>query len=335
MKHTTYFGQFLKDEVNINQGRLDKLATRVDSVYAALRADDDIGHLVKGRIPQGSWPHRTIIRPRTGEEFDADFLLHLDVNPDWDGNPKKYSDAVYSALDNHPTYGEMDHGRRTRCVYVEYSAERDIGCHLDIVPYLHLPDGRTVIVNRKLNTFEGTDPSGFTTWIQERDGITGGNFRKAVRLMKFYKARGDSKVPSVILTTLLGERVSAFDAAVDPTIYGDLPTTLVNLVSSLDEWLQANSFKPSVPNPGGDGTTFDHRWDDGTYSRFRDRIHTCAGQMATALEAKDPQESMKLWQEVFGESFKPVTDSTSSNSTKFGPTGAGSGSVASRSGKSG
>ena len=40
MQHADYFkNTFLPDVVNLNQSRLDKLETRVDSVYAALAGD--------------------------------------------------------------------------------------------------------------------------------------------------------------------------------------------------------------------------------------------------------------------------------------------------------
>lgn len=340
MKHPTYFNQFLKEQVNINQGRLDKLSTRVDRVYAALQADEVLGSLVKDKLPQGSWPHRTIIKPKANGEFDADFLLLLDETSDWDGNPSWYPNELYAALGRNSTYAAMPHGRRTHCVYLEYAVESDIGCHLDIVPYVELSDGRKVIVNRKTNKWEDTDPLGFTSWIKVRDDITGGNFRKIVRLMKYYKVHRGSfgGVPSIILTTLLGERVSALDAAIDPTCYGNIPSTLIKVVTDLDIWLQARPTKPTIYNPGGDGTTFDHRWEQSTYSNFRDRMNTCAAKMNEAADEPDNEKSMKLWQEIFGDSFTPVsTSSASSASSKFGgvAAGGGLGTFQSRSGKSG
>ena len=77
MQHASYFNQFLIDHVNIDDGRLDKLGARVDAVYNALVADPVIGEIVLGKSKQGSWAHRLIIRPTSGGEFDADFLLEM------------------------------------------------------------------------------------------------------------------------------------------------------------------------------------------------------------------------------------------------------------------
>ena len=59
------------------------------------------------------------------------------------------------------------------------------------------------------------------------------------------------------------------------------------IVQDLDAWLQANPYKPSVPNPAGGGT-FDHRWDQSTYSNFRDRIRSLDAQAGLVVaEAGD------------------------------------------------
>jgi hypothetical protein len=321
MKHTTYFNTFLKDHVNLNDYRLGQLKGRVDAVYAALAADPVLGPLVLDKIPQGSWPHQTIIKPRGNGEFDADFLLLLDHVEDWDDNPKAYPNAVYKALEDSSTYSSMPHGRRTRCVYLTYAAESGgVGCHLDIVPYVILPHGRHVIVDQKLNDWEPTSPEGFTAWVQERDAITGGLFRKVVRLMKYYKVGRDfNGVPSVILTTLLGNQVSEIKKAIDPGCYADLPTALTTIVNDMSNWLQANWTKPSIVNPGGDGTTFDKRWEEPTYLRFRTRMKTCAEKMTKALEEPDKDTSIALWQDIFGSSFSPPGASTSSASAQPAP----------------
>ena len=219
MEHATYFGEFLRDEVNLNQSRLDLLKSRVDAVYLALCADETIGSIITGKIPQGSWPHRLIIKPKPNGDFDADFLLEMDEVDDWE--PKTYSNEVYNALHRHSTYSKQTHGRKCRCVYLEYAAPADgIGCHLDVVPFITLTDGRRVIVNRDDNDWEpkfgSTDPEAFSDWVARRDELTDKHFREVVRLMKYLRdERGSfNGVKSVILTTVLGLQVTelaAFD----------------------------------------------------------------------------------------------------------------------------
>ena len=285
MQHVEYFKTFLKEVVDLNKTRLDLLAQRVDGAYGALVADGTIGPCVTDMSPQGSWAHKLIVRPHPGGEFDADFFLHMEQQAGWE--PKKYINEVYNALGRNSRYSKQEHGRKHRCVWLSYAPEpHDIGCHLDIVPFIELFDGRQVIANRVDNTWEpfwgSTDPQGFTNWIQRQDELSSKQFRRVTRLMKYLRdERGSfTGVKSVILTTLLGKQVTG---VLSTSRYSNTPTALVNIVEDLDDWLQTRPFKPSLANPSGDGTNFDHRWTDATYRNFRDRINTIAPAMRARL----------------------------------------------------
>ena len=340
MQHAEYFKTFLKDVVNIDDTRLKKLKSRVDAVYKVLRADLE----VTGKSRQGSWAQRTIVRPKSGGEFDADFLLLMKEQAGWE--PKRYLNEVYNTLHRHSTYSKQNHGRKCRCVWLEYAPENGVGCHLDIVPLITLADGRRVIVNRDDNTWEpeygSTNPQGLTDWVKRRDQLTSGQFRRVVRLMKYLRNERGSfdGVKSVILTTLLGLQVSEA-SALTPGKYANTPTALVNLVEDLDSWLQARPDRPTLSNPAGDGTNFDHRWTDATYRNFRDRIHSIAAAMRAALDEPDAEKSAKAWRDLFGDKFNPPVGRSrsarpSSSAVLSGlSAGAASASSASRKGRGG
>ena len=344
MQHAEYFKTFLKDTVNIDDTRLNKLGSRVEAVYKALKADPEIKPMITGKSRQGSWAQRTIVRPKPGGEFDADFFLLMNAQKGWE--PKHYLNAVYNALSNHPTYAKQNHGRKCRCVWLEYAPENGVGCHLDIVPLITLADGRRVIVNRDDNTWEpeygSTNPQGFTDWVKRRDQWTSGQFRRVVRLMKYLRNERGSfdGVKSVILTTVLGLQVTEARALI-PGKYANIPTALVNLVEDLDRWLQAQPYRPSLSNPAGDGTNFDHRWTDATYRNFRDRIHSIAAAMRAAYNEPDAAKSAKAWRDLFGDKFNPPVSRSgpsrpSSTAPLLGlPAGASAASSASRSGRAG
>ncbi len=339
MQHATYFGDFLRDQVNLNQSRLDVLEERVDAVYAALCADVTVGSIVTGKIPQGSWPHRLINKPKPNGDFDADFLLEMDEVDGWE--PKQYINEVYNALHRHGTYSKQTHGRKCRCVYLEYAPANLVGCHLDIVPFITLADGRRVIVNRDDNVWEpdpgSTDPEAFSLWVARRDELTDKNFRKVVRLMKYLRdERGSfNGVKSVILTTILGLQVTEL-SAFDSDRYKNLPTALIHIVEDLDAWLQARPVKPHIENPNRDGTNFDHRWEPETYSNFRDRIHSIAADMRTAYDEEDDKaKSIAAWQALFGESFTPPPPAPPKIRTNPVTSAATAGLAASRSSRSG
>jgi hypothetical protein len=298
MKLLEHFNQFLGDSVNLNQTRLDQLDSRVDSITEALKTAANLDGRVLDTVPQGSWAHRTIIRPATGLEFDADFLVELDEDVDWNDNPRKYANAVWTALSGHSTYGSMS-ARKNRCVRVSYANE----CHIDVVPYVIQANGRQVIVNREANDFEDTNPVGFTEWIQEKDDLTNGNLRKVIRLLKYMRDyRSAFSVKSVLLTTLVGNVVETW-RTYDPDYYKDVPTTLLHLVLDLNNWLQVNGTKPYIVDPSCPTTSLGHRWTDWQYLRFRDKIHDLRPMVERAYNARDVTSSVNAWQDLFGTAF--------------------------------
>jgi hypothetical protein len=197
--------------------------------------------------------------------------------------------------------------------------------HVDIVPFVVRADGNQYIVNRDNNVWERTDTDGFTTWMKEKDKVAGGHLRKVIRIMKFLRDHKDSftGTKSILLTTLLGERVEEYRKIFDSGYYADLPTALVHIVGDLDEWLQARPTKPNIMDPSGSGTSFDHRWTQETYSYFRDRINAHAAEMKAAYDETDFDESVKKWQALLGDGFK--TPKTSSSAGKFSTVGTGTG----------
>jgi hypothetical protein len=313
MQLADHFDVLLKDTVNLSQAKLDLLENRVESIYEALKADDEVGSLIISKSPQGSWAQRTIINPVGNNEFDADFMLDMKENPDWSGSPKTYIDQVYAALHRHSTYKNMPHSRKCRCVALVYANSM----HVDIVPHLNRADGREVIVNRDDDKWEKTNPQGFTAWMKDKDSIANGNLRKIIRLMKYLRNHKNSftGTRSILLTTLLGERVTELQEISNPGYYSNVPTTLLHVTKDLDAWLQARPIKPSILDPSNIEIDFDHRWDQSTYSYFRDRIHTHAAQVEEAYQEPDKDRSVRLWQDIFGRGFKAPT--ASSSSVKF------------------
>jgi hypothetical protein len=328
MQLADHFVVLLRDTVNLSQGRLDLLETRVDSIYAAIRADVGFGAHVTGKSPQGSWAHRTIINPVGDKEYDADFMLLMEDVDGW--TPRDYLTKLNSVLGSHSIYGAMPRERKNRCVRIVYANQ----CHIDIVPSI-IRDGLEYIANYDTDTWERTDTQGFTNWMRTKDSAARGDLRRVIRLMKYLRDHKNSftGTRSVILTTLLGEQVSEARAAIDPSYYSNVPTSLLHIVSDLDEWLQARPNRPSIADPSGSGSTFDHRWDDATYEYFRDRINAHAREIREAYESDDYDESLNLWQGIFGAGFVAPKDDKSSG--RFGPAAATVGASAGLSGRAG
>ncbi|PKW25739.1 SMODS domain-containing nucleotidyltransferase [Phycicoccus duodecadis] len=332
MENVKQFNDFLNDHVNLGKGSLELLDRNVDAIFGALKADEELNPLIVKKDPQGSWAHRTIIKPQKDREFDADFMLVLRESDDW-SDPVEYRNAIKRALNRSDKYKTMPVSHSCRAVTVTYADS-----HVDIVPFLSLSDGRNVIVNGDDNEWEDANPQSFTNWMRERDDITDRNFREVVRLMKYLRDNSDwAGTKSIILTTLLGDRVSAMKTIFDPNYYGDVPTTLVRLVEDLNDWLQAQPGKPEIRDPSGTGLSFDHRWNEPTFQRLKDRISGYASAMRDAYDAQDEQDSLDKWAAIFGDDFPTdLTDgSRSEGASKFGVGAAGAGAAGSSSSHSG
>ncbi len=308
MKLVDCFKSFLTDTVNLKPSKLEDLDERVPTLTEVVKGGVR-NTTVLDSIPQGSWAHETIIQPGVGLEFDADFLLQLDEVALW--APSKYNQVVWDVLHNHGTYGTKT-TRKNRCIRVTYAND----CHVDIVPYVVQPDGREVIINRTTDEFEDTNPIGFTEWLQEKDGITGGDLRKVIRLMKYLRDhRGAFAIKSILLTTLLGERVEQRRKDLDNKYYTDIPTTLLHVVQDLDDWLQARPTRAhvSISDPSCPNTTFDHRWTDYEYTAFRDDVHSLVAKIDNAYRTVGVTDSLTAWQDIFGTAFKVPTTTASAS----------------------
>ena len=64
-----YMDTFLAEVVNLNETRLTLLNARVQAIAGALENNSVIGPLLLAHIAQGSWAHRTIIRPVEGRRL--------------------------------------------------------------------------------------------------------------------------------------------------------------------------------------------------------------------------------------------------------------------------
>lgn len=299
MKLTSYFKSFMETTVNLNDDRIAKLNDRVDAITSFLRDHPVFGELFIDVLPQGSYAHRTIIKPVGGREFDADVLLALTEHPDW--TPAEYTAELKRAFEGSATYKGKAH-KRTRCVYIDYADD----FHIDVVPYV---EARKDITNNKTDDWEHTDPEGFTAWFEDKGRIVGGGrLQASLRLLKYLR---DSKttfsIKSVLLTILVGNQVESWRTDVDEKYYADLPTAFVRLLEDLDTYLQAREWMPAIYDPAGTGEDFSKRWNQDGYATFRTKINDYATKARAAYDEPDKATSLALWQELLGSAFVAPT----------------------------
>lgn len=306
MKLITKFSEFLRDNVNLNQTRIETLESRTATIKSFLK-DSSYEPEILEFSTQGSWAHKTIIKPvKDSNEFDADMVVYVDELEGW--SAKDYIEELYKVFRNNGTYKSMVK-RKSRCVTLNYSGD----FHLDIVPITvrshWLKKDTYRVCNRNDNIFELTDGDGFKDWWKEKDRIvTNHRLIKATRLLKFLR---DTKTTftckSILLTTLIGnmiddDEVPYLESTIDEG-FEDVPTALKTIIGRLDDYLQSKPDMPDILNPALDDESFTRNWNPDQYTNFRNQIHRYREWVDDAYGEANRNESIRKWRRLFGEDF--------------------------------
>jgi hypothetical protein len=297
MKLHEHFKVFLDEHVNLNSTRLSLLEGSIVAVENAVRALAWAPKILSF-APQGSWAHETIIKPQTGQPFDADLLVFVEAKDGW--TPKDYVNVLATQLGSLPAYdGKVR--RFSHCATIEYAGERKI----DVAPCVvnRLYAGQYEVCNRNTDQFEASAPLAYTEWVKGKNGVAGGNdLKKVTRLLKYMRdIKGNFTCPSFLLTTLMGLQVYESDRG--SAEFADLTTTLKTLVGRLDDWLQARPCVPTIQNPMLPQEDQASSWDQTKYANFRDKVNQYRGWIDEAYAEPDRDESIGKWQRVFGDKF--------------------------------
>ena len=291
-KNIQQFAEFLRDEVNLNQSRLDRLETSVGAVNDYLK-DNLPGYQTMDK--QGSYALGTLIKPvDDNDEYDADIQIVMNPNPKWEA--KDYVHAINRTLAGNKNY--VDKLRlKTRCVTVDYAGD----FHLDTVPRV-TSGGKHYVCNRVDNKFEETDGTGYRDWFNEKNRITGGNLKRVVRLLKHLRDHKNSfTAKSILLTTLAGNTIKASDKGT--AAVSTVADTLETVLSRMSNYLQQHPNMPEIKNPVLPTENFNRHWDQRKYSNFRNRVQSYAGTAKRAKAEPSAEKAIKVWQELFGDSF--------------------------------
>lgn len=297
MKLVSLFDGFLSDTVNLNQTRFTQLEDSIQALKKFVR-ESAWEPTIKEFAAQGSWAHKTIIKPLVDCPFDADLLVYIEPVKGWEA--KDYIDTLYTQFKQSSIYCEKVR-RFSHCITIEYANERKI----DIAPCIKERNyyGVYEVCNRNENTFEQSSPKDYTDWIVERNRISSrNNLRKVTRLLKYLRdIKTTFTCPSFLLTTLLGKQI--FDSDVGSDNFPDTPTALKVLIGRLDDWLQANVTKPDVCNPVLSSEVQSNAWDDTRYRNFREKVNQYRSWIDDAFYEVDREESIGKWRRVFGNDF--------------------------------
>lgn len=295
MKHVQDFEEFLKNEVNLNKNRLQRLNRSTRTVTELLSRELDS---YEKDERQGSYALGTIIKPVKDGEYDADILVYMKYNSEKE--PKDYINEVYNCLKQNNNYVDKI-ARKTRCVNINYAGD----FHLDIVPCI-TQGQEQYICNKTTNAFEVTDGTLYRNWFNGKTQITHGNLKRVTRLLKYLRDhKGNFSVKSILLTTLIGNSVYDYD---NDENFKNIPGTLKTISNRINSFLQINPVMPEVCNPSLPRECFTRHWDQNKYKNFREKFAIYNNKIDEAFEATDHNTSVKKWRELFGENFGELRD---------------------------
>ncbi|GAC58504.1 Hypothetical protein GOHSU_41_00430 [Gordonia hirsuta DSM 44140 = NBRC 16056] len=285
------FNLFLRDHVNLNQSRIDTLHSRVSALDTALEESVILEDKLDGSlIPQGSFAHRTIIKPLYGNDFDADVLIPMSEQDEWE--PKRYTVELKKALDAVPRYAEKTELGK-RCVTIQFAND----FHIDVVPFIERADGNTYITHRTRNEFIRQDPTALTDWLNEQNSTTNGHLVRTIRLVKWLRDRSSIDCPSVVLAALLAGQVEG-STSLDG--YGNVATTFTALLEDLRDYLELHSAPPWVDDRIGQNLA--DRLTQTGFNNLKSQLKRWARLARKALDA-DASESIDKWRKLLGDSF--------------------------------
>lgn len=299
MEHNSYFDDFLKDVVNIDQGRLDSLETSISAIQKYL-LQSDYGTKIRFFRKQGSFAHSTIVRPLPGQEFDADIVMMVSENLDWE--PKDYLLDLRRVLRANLTYRSKSRLSDV-CVTLDYSGDKKI----DIMPIFEMSEENCDlnICHHRHNHLIRSEPLEFTEWLVERNKISGTNsFRKMTRILKYIRNHKKSfTCPSVLLTALIGYRINDNDRGADA--FSSVPKTLVTILERLDAYLASYHVVPEVlnPSPSIGYEDLGKLWTRDQFKNFKEKVHLYAVWARDSLTETDHNTSLKKWRKLLGDKF--------------------------------
>ena len=311
---STFFNEFLRDEINLNQTRLKVAERGIEVIENFLGGNPKFSNNIRVIKPQGSYRQETIIKPfGESSDFDVDLLLLLYEFNNW--QPKDYLNNLHNEFKKSKRYCELvDRRGKSRCVTIDYESD----FHIDIVPAIEI-NGVFKIMNKNSNEFEDTDGDGYAEWFEDKNLIASGQYlTKVVRLIKYLR---DSKktfsIKSVLLTSLLGKQICQSDVYQRHVLYKDLPTALKTLFNRLDGYLQSRLSLTDeiITNPVLSTEKFNRHFDQDKYLNFRKCISNYNSWINEAYEEENVNEAVKKWQGIFGDAFGEIQESSSSLST--------------------
>lgn len=288
---TTYFQEFLTTEVRISPHQRHLLNQRTSAVSEFLSQNLS---LYEKTERQGSYALNTLIKPVETREYDVDLLVFM--TRDAGKKPREYINDVDACFQQHDAFPAKIR-RKTRCICLDYAD----AFHVDVVPCITDGDTR-FICNHDTDKFEPTDGIGYREWLSEKTRHTHGHLKPITQLLKFLRDhKNNFSIKSILLTTLMGEHVYAYDKVGDA--FRDVPTSLKTISNRIHDFLQEHASMPDICNPALPAERFTRHWTAAQYRNLREKFGIYNEKINAAFDATEHNTGVRKWRELFGDAF--------------------------------
>ena len=116
--------------------------------------------------PQGSFRIRTTVKPYKRNEFDLDFVVHLDFLTGKNYEPMEVLDQLERRLRDNDTYkGKIK--RKNRCIRIIYANDFHMDITVGCQETFH-EENRIVVPDRKTKEWTASNPIGYGDWFTAR-----------------------------------------------------------------------------------------------------------------------------------------------------------------------
>ncbi|WP_166694032.1 nucleotidyltransferase domain-containing protein [Fibrivirga algicola] len=134
--------------------------------------------------PQGSFRIRTTAKPYKQNEFDLDFVVHLDFLTGKNYPPMEVLNQLERRLRENDTYkGKIE--RKNRCIRIVYANDFHMDITVGCQETFH-EENRIIVPDRKTKTWTGSNPVGYGDWFTAKATLLP---QQQERLQKAYNAR--------------------------------------------------------------------------------------------------------------------------------------------------
>ncbi len=283
--------------------------------------------------PQGSFRIRTTVKPYKRNEFDLDFVVHLDFLTGKNFQPLDVLNQLERRLREHDTYKNMLE-RKNRCLRITYAGD----FHMDITvgcQETYFEPHRIIVPDRKTKDWTASNPIGYGDWftakaelkpelrdvLQKAYDARNPQIRlsvdlpvepayefklpleRSVQILKrrrdvYFYQKDDLSTASIILTTLAAEAYGG-----ELSVFETIDRIITYIEQKPRNWFgRIEPFK--VHNPANPEENFSEKWfeDRRLFDAFLDFVNDTRRLWNGLKTATNPTLRQSLLEQAFGES---------------------------------